>query len=273
MEGSGAPAGVEGGTPENTGGELDTSLYPGIENVPQDQRQYLDPILKEINTNANKRISEVNGKLNTWKPYEELGVHETLTPEEMQNVLGLLEVIGEAEQGNVDGFKDWWSNVGNQFELFENEPNGNDELEEEGDDFMSPEDLKQLVSEQLQEAIGPIAERLSAQDEEKLLGEADSHIDSQLAELKKEHGDFGEDVEAKICGLALRHDGPDAIKKGFEDYVDIVKGAEGKLFSEVERQPSTPESPGTPDTNPKQIKSFKDAEAAVVNRMEASSNS
>src|SRR5690348_1522725 len=86
--------------------ELDPGLFPGIEDVPSEYRQHLDPILKEVNTNANKRISEVNEKLKAWEPYEQLGIRDAVDPETMEGLLGLLEIMGQAEE-DPTSFKNW----------------------------------------------------------------------------------------------------------------------------------------------------------------------
>lgn len=267
MEG-GAP---EGGTPDNGG--LDSGLYPGIENVPMEYRQHLDPILKEINTNANKRISEVNSKYETWKPYEELGVHERIDPESMQNVLGLLDIINQAEEGDTSQFKDWWETVGNEYGLTaqEEEEIGGDFEDEEG--ALSVDELKELMSEQLQEIAAPILQQQQDMEQQKLLSSAEEKLDSEIAEVKSEFGDFDEEVERKICQLAMNYDGEGAFRKGFEDYKSIVEGAKGELFAKAIQQPQTPEGPGTPNTAPQSITNFKDATAAAKAALEATANS
>ena len=272
MEGSGVPAAAGGdggaeqgsGSPESSG--LDTSLYPGYDQVPVDMRQHLDPILQEINTNANKRVTEVNQQLEAWKPYDELGIRDSLPPEEMQNVMGLLQVIQAAEEGDPSHFKEWWNSVGNEFELFENEePGGGDEFEEESD-YLSQEDFESMMEKQM----APILQRQQQLEEDRLLTEANKGIDAQMEKLKDQYGDFDENVEAHICKLAVSYDGEDAIEKGFQDYKSIVEGTEGKLFTKATEAPSRPEGPGTPNTTPEAITNFKDATAAAKLRLEES---
>lgn len=281
MEGSGIPAGMGGegaGQPgPSEGGGLDPGLFPGIDQVPAEYRQHLDPILREVNTNANKRISEVNEKLNTWKPYEELGVHEKLDPESMESVLGLLDIIAQAEEGQTDGFKQWWEAVGNEYGLMPQGEGGEFEFEGEGegDGSLTPEELKALMQEQMQELVSPILQQQEQLEQEKLMTTANEKLDAEIAAVKQEFGDFDEETERKICQLALSYDGDGAFKKGFEDYKSIVEGAKGELFAKAQEQGEspTPQGPGTPNTQPKAVTDFKSATEAARAKLEASLNS
>lgn len=252
------------------GSALDEGLFPGIDKVPAEYRQYVDPILQEVQKNANSKISELSEANKAWEPYEQLGVNK-VDPEVMEGMLGLLDLMSKAEE-DPSGFQEWWSEVGNQYGFAgEGEGGeGDEDLFEEGEAAgLTAEDIASVVSEQVQGMLSPFLEQQQQQEQQALLQEADQTIDKQIADLKQEHGDFDEKVEAAICKLALGHEGPDAIQKGFEDYSSMIEEAQGQLFTKKTQQPGKPEGPGAPNTSPEPITSFKDANAAARHRLEA----
>jgi hypothetical protein len=268
-EGEGASGASEEGS-----SALDEGLFPGIDKVPAEYRQHIDPILKEVEKNANSRIGELSEKTKAWEPYEQLGVNQ-IEPEVMEGMLGLLELMSNAED-DPSGFQEWWKAVGDQYGFAgegEGEGEGDEFLEEAEENGLSAEDIAEVVKEQVQGLINPFLEEQQSQKQEQLLQQADQTIDEQISALKKEHGDFDEKVEAAICKFALAHEGPDAIEKGFEDYKNVVEEAQGQLFTKKTQQPGKPEGPGTPNTTPDKITDFKSANAAARARLEAQNQS
>jgi hypothetical protein len=263
-DGTVPPAPSDGGDSST----LDAGLFPGIDKVPAEYRQHIDPILKEVEKNANSRISELSEKTKAWEPYEQLGVND-VDPEVMEGLLGLLSVMSQAEE-DPSGFEEWWKAVGDQYGFAgeEGEEGIEDPLDGE-EDGLTAEGIAEVVQEQVQGLLTPFLQQQQQQEQQALLQEADQTIGQQIDALKQEHGDFDEKVEAAICKFALAHEGSDAIQKGFEDYKDMIEEAEGQLFSKKTKQPDKPEGPGTPNTVPEKITDFKGAKAAAKARLEA----
>lgn len=261
--------------PENNGGgerSLDPNLFPGIEEVPSEYRQHIDPILLEAQKNAQARITEVNSKYEPWKPYEELGVHERLDPETMQNVMGFLDIVQAAEEGDPTAFKEWWETQGNQFEFFPSEENNGNEEFDEGGDYLSSEDLQKVIQEGVErgveERMAPFLQQQQERQEEAELQEVNQTLDQEIDEIKGEFGDsWSEDVEKDILKLALSYP-QESIKQAFGDYKRMIEAAEGKLFVKKQNQPQRPEGQGIPNTTPKKITSFKEAEEFARQSME-----
>lgn len=282
------PAGGEGAGEggDGQGGEsqeLDPGLYPGIEQVPSDVRQHLDPILLEINKNANEQVSKVNQQLDAWKPYEELGVRDAIDPETMQGLLGFVEMLGSAKDDPA-ALQEWWEALGNEFEFGSNGDNGAEEEELFGEDFgegeSNPQEIKDIVAQAVQEQLAPYMQQQQQSAQQAQMQTVEGRIDDEFGEIINQYGQFSDDpekneqIEARIIRLALpyanENDGQGSILKGFEEYQNILKDGEGQLFQEVSQQPSKPEGPGTPDTHKEKPTDMKDAEALARERLSQS---
>lgn len=268
----------DGGNVEGQGApELDSNLFPGIDEVPAEYRQHIDPILQNINTNVNKHISSVNSKLKDWEPYENLGLRDKVDPETMEEVLGFLDMMASVENDPTE-FKNWWETVGNELQFFEKpaEEEEFDPLAEGEENQFDPESLKQDIIESIkQEVLGPLAQKEEQQQQEQQLAEANQFVDKEIKAIKEKFGDFDESTEQRILTLSLSYgdDPENAIQKGFEDYKAIVEQAQGKLFAKKENQPGQAEGAGTPNTTPPSITTFDDATKAAKERIAQSNSS
>lgn len=261
MEGSEIvqPGGTpEGGQPEGEasgqGEGLDPGLFPGIEEVPMEYRQHLDPILKSMESNVNKKLADSAEFRNQWEPYSETGIAD-LDPETVSDLVGLVDVFSNPEQ-----FRDWWNTVGQEMGFAEamQDAGDSDDDEFDGDfeDEPNEQQLAQMFDQMLEEKLAPLAQRFQEQEEQQQLSAADQMIQGQLEQLKEKHGEFD---EAAVCKLALSYDGEDALEKGFADYQNIINSAQNGLFESKSNQPQRPEGPGPADTNGEKVTDFKSA--------------
>jgi hypothetical protein len=253
---SGAEVQPEGQGPESTDSSGLEDFYD-LSSVPEDQRQYIEPILKEAQTNFNKKVEQVNSQ---WKPYQDLGVNE-IDPDLMEQLVSIAQIADDDEQ-----LKEWWNGLGQERGWANQEvPNEVDEGDFEDDDEITPEDLEQFqqaIQDAIDQRTAPLFEREAQREQEQLVAEADKTIGKQLDALKEQYGEFNEKA---VCKLALGYDSEDAIQKGFEEYKNLIQSAENGVF---EREaPATPEGPGSADTSAKRITSFADAKAAATERM------
>lgn len=249
-----------GTTPEDNGGDsgLDVSLYPGLENVPQDARQYVDPILEEASKNANTKFEDYNNQLKTWEPYAELGIQDKVDPQTMGGLLGLYEAVTAAEEGNTEQFAEWWNNVGDEFSLWD----GDEENDGDGDgENEGQPDIDKAIAEGIQKHMAPFLQAQQQAAEAAQVEEQDQVLDSEFEPIKKQLGDkFSPDLEAKILRLGLAYN-ENPVANGFKEFKAIAETGESNLFKAVENQPSRPEGAGIPNTGKKPITSFKDAES------------
>lgn len=254
----GAP---EGGNVEG-GSELDTSLYPGIENVPQEYRQHVDPILREVTKNANTKFEDYSSQLKSWEPYQELGLQDKIDPENLQGLLGLYDAIAAAENGDKSVFTEWWNSVGNDFELFDSnsEDEFSDEFEEQSGQ-LTQDQINQAIQDGIAKQMEPFMQAQQQAQENEELEAANASIDQEFEPIKEQLGDkFTPEVERAILKLGLGYD-QESVKHGFMDWKAMVEAAQGEVFANVENQPAAPEGPGIPNTTPQKITDFKDATA------------
>lgn len=276
------PAAAEGDTGQGAQSqELDPGLFPGIEDVPSEYRQHIDPILRQMDTNANKRISDVNEKLEQWAPYEQLGVRDAIDPETMQGLINFVEMLGSAQENPAE-LKDWWDTLGKEFKFFDSGQEENEnELFEENENGNETPNIRDMVQEVMQEVvqehIAPLQEKMQNDQRDQQLGQVNERIDNEFGEIQGKFGKFSDDekknseIEARIIRLAIpyanENNGEGSILKGFEEYQSILKDGEGSLFQEVSNQPAKPEGPGTPDTTKDKPTDMKEAEQLAKTRL------
>lgn len=267
------PGDNNNGNEEDTG--LDPGLFPGLEEVPQEYRQYLDPIISEINKNAGNKINEYSEKVKAWEPYEELGVNQ-LEPETVGQLMGILEMMGKAEEDPSE-LEGWYKELGDHFGFNQNgESEGEEEYDgSEGNEEFSKSDLQQLIAQTVQENIAPFQQAQESFIEKEGLEQAEQLLESELGSIAQEFGvkELPSEVEEAICTFALKHEGEGAALKGAKEYKEMIEAAEGKIFDAAENAPKVPEGPGTPNTNAEPIRTFADAKAAVEAALEQSVNS
>lgn len=256
IEDSGAEVQPEGQGPESTQPSGLEEFYD-LSSVPEDQRQYIEPILKEAQTNFNKKVEQVNGQ---WKPYADLGVNN-IDPELMEELVTIAQIADDDQ-----ALQNWWTELGNERGWAQTQQ-FDDSEEFDEDEEITPEDLQQFqnaIQEAIDSRTAPLYEREAAREQEQRVADADQQIGEQLAALKKEYGDFNEQA---VCKLALGYDGEDAIQKGFEEYRNLIQSAENGVFEGKGNQPTPPEGPGSADTSAPAITSFEEAKAAARERL------
>ena len=264
MDPTAAPAapteGVQpGGAPGADAGQGASGLYD-LDSAPEHLRPYIEAELKKIEGNVTPKFQEHAEFRKQWEPYQELGLHD-VPPEELQQLLRLREISNDDE-----AFRRWWDAIGKEMGYVDG-----DGLDEElgiEDEDEGP-DLEEVIGRLLDERLGPIQERFSAQDEESAVaGELES-IESELAALKEQHGEFDED---KVCQLALAYaDDPDGIQKAFADYQQLVGGAQRNLVEDkLTNQPGVPVGGGSSPSPERPVDGFSGAKSAALERLRAS---
>jgi hypothetical protein len=252
-EAAAQPEEPQRGEPEGQGAD-DNGLYD-LSAVPEDIRPYVVDELKKIEANATRKFQEHADFRKQWEPYQELGV-DKVSPEEMEQLLDFLQIARDEQ-----AFANWWEQVGEEFGLFDDE-----EPEEDGEfGEASDENIEQVVKNLLDERLGPVEARLSEDEQEQRVQAAWDEIQSQLAALREEHGDFDEDA---VCQLAMAYGGDeDAIQRGFEDFQRIAGHAERQFVEGNGDQPETPERGGAPSANSEPITDFAQATSIAKQRM------
>lgn len=268
QEGDAAPAAEAEAEPSGEGqGEEGTGGLYDLSSVPEDLRQFVEPHLKAMEGNATRRFQQYSEQLNSWKPYEELGIQD-VDPGQLQQLLDFAQLAQDEEQ-----FAEWWRGVGERLGLMdEGAPEGEIEDDLFGED-LTPERVKELVAEAVAEATQPLTERFTQSEQERAEAEALTGIQAQLQEIREEHGDdIDTDAILRFAYTYAEDDPDNAIDRGLQDYLKLIGKGEAGLFADKSGQPKPVEGAGSADTSPEPIVSFEDAKKAGIARLRAANS-
>jgi hypothetical protein len=244
----------------------DSGLYD-LDSVAPEVREQLVPHLKAIEGNVTKKFQEAAEYRKQWQPYEDLGLTD-VKPDELQ---GLLEFAKNAN--DPDWFSNWWKQAGDEMGLFEKHasPSTDDLGLDDPDTDLTPEKIQELVAEQVAEKLSPIEQHLQQEEQTRKVEQANEEIGSALSSIEdaepnlfKGDAEEKEKVQDAIIRLSYAYADDsslsveDMIRKGFEDYKQLIGQGEKGLFDQKVEQPQTPEGPGAPSTAPEKITSFDD---------------
>lgn len=241
----------------------DSGLY-NLDSVAPEVREQLEPHLKAIQGNVEKKFREHADQRKQWQPYEELGLSD-IKPEELQ---GLLEFAKNAN--DPEWFSNWWKTAGTEMNLFEAPKQ--DDLGLEGvEDDLTPEKVQELVAEQIAAKVSPLEKSLQEQEQARKVEQANEEITAAFSQIEADNASLfqgsaedKEKVQEAISRLAYSYaedsslSVEDTIQKGFEDYKSLIGQGEKGLFEKKVDQPQTPEGPGATSTSPEKITSFDD---------------
>lgn len=238
----GATEGVQGGEPQ--GGEGSGSFVDDyLAQVPDDYRAHVEPYIRQVESNTNKRFQEHADYRKQWEPYESLDLSQ-YDPEGLGELLQFAQTMEDPAE-----FKNWWTQVGQQSgfisELIGN--NGDEEFEtgETGFEGLDADGLRDILSELLDEKVKPLQEREAEREQQAQIEAANNQIEQQLAALKQEHGEFDEQAVIRFAyGHADTSDNP--IAAGFKDYQNMVAQIETNTVNGRINQPAPPEQGGGP---------------------------
>jgi len=244
-----APEAVEGqGTDESSG------LYDEyLSDIPSEFHDKVIDGFKAKDADFTRRFT---AKSDQWKPYEELGVHE-VDPDQLGGWLNLNNALERASEGDEQASENvysWWEQLGEQLGFYADGENPEGGEAEEFDPF-DPNNIKSLVSQEIQQAVSPLMENLSKQEEAQIEAQANEMVGELTDSLKSENPGLTDNDVDDILELALPHideaESPEAaIQAGFEKFKSLVSRGENDLFTQKLQQPSVPEGAGTPNTAP-----------------------
>lgn len=264
METETTPTGVQPGeVPEGTeaagqGTEGIQGLYD-LSEAPEHLRPLLEQELKKVDANVTRRFQEHAEFRQKLGPLAEMDGLADVPTEELSQLLEFREIAA-----NPEAFESWWFEVGKDLGFFEDDgagPEAGVEGEQDG-----PENL---AIAQLVETVQSLTQRLeefeSKGQTEKAQAEARQEIDRQLGELRDQHGEFDESLVLRLARDYAQE--PDAIQRGFEDMLKITGQAQNQLVSDKLDQPASATRGGLPDTTGSQPTTFKEAQAAALQRL------
>jgi hypothetical protein len=256
-EASGESQGEEGTDQTEPQGFVDKYLSQ----VPEDYHPHIRPYLEDVERNTNSKFQEHADYRKQWAPYETLGVNE-VDPEVLEQLMEFGEIASDE-----DSLKEWIYNAANELGLIEDSDDDDDDEdwdEDDPDEVIDQSTIQQAIAEELDSKLAPILEQMREQEQQEEVERASDHIDTTIAQLKDQFGDFDEQI---VYRFALAYDGPDAIERGFLDYQDAVKEIEGGVFSDRSNQPLPPEGEGLPNSQGEAVTDFKESKALAKDRL------
>lgn len=150
-----------------------------LSKLPEEFHPLVTPEFQKWDTEAQKRIENVNSQFEAYKPFLEHGI----SPDELGQGLQLMQRINENPQAVYQA-------LGEAFGLTANEVQ--DAIEGEGEEEEEPQNFQDPRVDQLQQGVELIAQNILEQNRVKLEAEADAELDRNLTELKTKHGEFDE---------------------------------------------------------------------------------
>lgn len=243
------------------GGDDFVSTY--LNEVPEDYRPHVEPYLRNIESNANKRFQEHSEYKKQWEPYEGINLNE-YDPEGLQALIQFAEKMGDEE-----AFDSWLTQAATERGILNGEV---DPGLDTGDDFdtegLTPEAIASIISETLDERLGPIQQKEQAREYQQQVEEADKTIDTLINSLKEEHGDFDENAVYRFAYAANIDDPAEAIQVGFQQYRELVASIENQTVSGKLQVPSAPENGSGPaNTSVEPVTKFADAKTMARERL------
>jgi hypothetical protein len=262
----------DGGYADDAGASSQGSPADGLydlSQVPEHLHDHVLPIAKQIEGNVTKRFQEAADYRKRWEPYEQVGLDE-FEPTAIEQLL----TIGHLAQ-DEDQFNEWLLQTAEARELLEPEgPEGEyDDEEGYGEEYgeqsngLTPDHVQQMIGDALEQALGPIAGRFQADDEQRRLQETSQQIDGLLDEIDAEHQQHsgGEINRDRILQLSLAYtdQGLDGIRQGYEDWKADRTETERGMFESKRGAPMTPETGGRATTSSEAPQSFEEAAEAA----------
>lgn len=244
------------------------ALYADVlEGLPEEHHGTLTERLKAREADLNKAHQS---KMEGWQPYEEMGINQ-VDPEALSGLMNLgqaLEAAGNGDPQALQDLQEWWGNIGQSLGFSDQ---GQGEEEGQASDLLDlkPEQLQEMVGEQVAEKINPLLEQMQQQQQQKLLADAEQEVADSLSTLRKENPNITDEDESRILAFAYMFggDAEDPITQGFEEFKKVAARGESELFGQKLNQPNAAEGAGRPNTVPKDITSWDDAKEASAERM------
>lgn len=252
-----------GETPEGVEQGQGSDSYHGLYDLsaaPEHLRPLLEAELKKVTANVDSRFREHS---DFRKKFEALEGIEGLTDvpgEELSQLLEFRDIAADPE-----AFEGWWFQVGKELGFFEDDGSAPEASEGgEGDGAQAPEIA------QLMETVQSLSQRLeefeTKGESEKAKAQARQEIDKQLGALREQHGEFDDQLVLRLARDYAEE--PDAIQRGFDDYLRITGQAQNELVEDKLSAPAPANGGGRPDTGGQGVpRSFKEAGAAALQRL------
>lgn len=239
-------------------------------NVPDDYRPHVEGYLKEIEGNTNAKFREHSDYRKQWEPYSELGLSD-YEPEQIETLLSFAQMVSDESQG--DNFAQWWNAIGQERGLLNNENDeGGDEDGELDLSSMSPDQLREMLTEVVDQRVGPLEQNQQTKERNELVSDANEAIESQMKEIEGTHGELSESAKQHIykVAYALSETSDDPLGDAHKEYMDMVSEVQKSTVNGSLDTPKPPAPGGGPaDTNTESPKTMEEASQMARVRLAA----
>ena len=238
-------------TPEVQGQEdAETGLFD-LSTVPEEYRQFVEPIAKDIGKNADAKLREAAEYRKGWESFEELGLQE-YDPEGIGALLQFADALGDPDTAR--------SAIPNLAESIGVDLGAAPAATETTDE--TPDELAQLRAEltELREARDS---DIAAAEQAKLEDQTVEELRAEWREVEEQHGGaFSPEDTVKLRDLAKRmapdHDEP--IKAAYAFITGISGDALEVFVNGAPDQPAPAEPAGVASTTATPVDDFEEAE-------------
>ena len=251
---------VDGVQPdEGQGGTAgDSPFQEYLDRIPEEGREAALEAFRDFDANTTKKFQAASEYRKGWEPFEQLGVNHR-DPEEVAWAMQMLDAV----QGNPQAVSEWFQTYAQEHGLT---PAQAEQMAEEA--YVDPS-VSQLVQQQLQAQLGPVASQLQelaewrdSQAQEAQEAHIQSEIRSELDTLKAKHpDDYSEAMVEKFIANHLNDatDAREAVQAAFSDWQTIKSQIEKDTLNGKASTPAGAESGGVAHTQADQATTFKEA--------------
>ena len=259
-----APGGAEGQGEQQE--SVAAGLYP-LDGVPEELRPYMEQQLRRIDGNITKKFQEHSDYRRRWEPYEQIEGFSDMPPEDVAALIQFAQMASDPQQFQqwlgqaieTTGFvpenipQEAWNEIGQRNGWLDDT---GAPATESGQQESPVEQLTQVMQELLDQRLGPIEESVVQSQQEAAYQRASEEIASELEQL---HGEFGEFDDEAVAQMAYVYaQGPDALRRGLEDYLRVTGQSQSSLIDSKLGQPNGALSGGRPDTAPEEFNGIND---------------
>lgn len=258
----------DGGAAEVQDGTGTEGLY-NLESIPEEIRAQVEPVFKEWEGNVTREFQKRAEAAQQWEPFAEMGLNE-YDPESVAKLIAFGEIASDE-----DLFKEWVGNAARELGITGESAAGAPAAAGAAEgavaaaateaaaagETLTPEKVQEIINAQFEQREQSAAEEKAQADR---YAEAETFIRSELDDLKKNHGEFNEDI---VLTLAQQYDGTDAVRLAHAAFMAEIGKAENGVIGQVSGAPATPVTGGKTDAGGKPAASFDEAGARLRERI------
>jgi hypothetical protein len=250
---------------EGQGGEATGGLFDSyLQTVPEQAREAAETWFRDTSKGLDSKLEEAAEFRKAWEPYQNVELLRQYEPNELAELLGWHQQVKQE-----DGYREFIANAAAELGLT---PAEEKELEAaEADGELSRAEIEQLITQQAEARVAPLAERLEQWETERAVDAEDQNIRSEFERLESEHTiSLSKDQKAIVLDLGMNHQGQGSwVQAGFDRFRSMTTEAQKAFVEEkAKAPPSALEAGGVERFKPSMT--FDEAAARTKERLRQS---